>query len=209
MTTAGMGGLKILSLELSELLFPITVESMEIEPDSMGQGKQIGGAGVRIALRPIASPMENYLFGDGATNPPHGVLGGTPGIGGGNYKENRSTGKRTYCSTKGHLTIGEDEVWVGISSGGGGYGDPLEREPQVVQAGVRDEIISLEAAQEIYGVVLDPKTLALDLRATLRLRQRIASRRGDLELVTPNCPSASRWLRDHMREGDEFLLDPQ
>jgi N-methylhydantoinase B len=209
MTTAGMGGLKILSLELSELLFPVTVESMEIEPDSMGHGKQIGGAGVRIALRPIGSPMENYLFGDGATNPPHGVLGGTSGIGGGNYKENDSTGKRTYCSTKGHLTIHEDEVWVGISSGGGGYGDPLERDPHLVQAGVRDEMIGLEAAREIYGVVLDPRSLALDLRATHRLRQEIAGERGDLELVTPNVPSASRWLQDHMREGDEFLLDPQ
>jgi N-methylhydantoinase B len=209
MTSAGLGGLKILSVEMSEMLYPFTIEKMEIEPDSMGHGKNVGGPGVNIMVRPVGSPMECHLFGDGTANPPFGVVGGTPGIGGGSYKENRTTGKRTYCSSKGHLTINEDEMWIGVSSGGGGYGDPLERDPQLVQRDVCDGMISLKVAREVYGVVLDPQSFRIDEQESEKLRQELAIKRGAKEVATPTVPSASTWLQEHMREGDEFLLDPQ
>jgi len=192
-----------------ELLHPMVVERMEIEPDSMGQGKNMGGPGVNILIRPVDGPMECHLFGDGSANPPHGVLGGTPGIGGGNYRENRTTGQRTFCSAKGHLTIGADEVWVGVSSGGGGYGDPLERHPERVREDVRGGFISLRTAAEVYGVALNPKTLALDEVGTDRARRELSARRGPLPLVTPDKPSAATWLKEHMLPDDTFVLDPQ
>jgi len=209
MTSAGLGGLKILSVEMSEMLHPFTIEKMEVEPDSMGHGKHIGGPGINIVVRPEGAPMECHLFGDGTANPPFGVVGGTAGIGGGSYKENCATGKRTYCSSKGHLVIKEDEIWVGVSSGGGGYGDPLERDPQLVAENVRDGFISLKSAREIYGVALDPKSFVIDQPATERLRQELAIKRGSKETVVPAVPSASTWLREHLREGDEYLIDPQ
>lgn len=209
MTSAGLGGLKILSVEMTELLYPFTVEKMEIGTDSMGHGKQVGGPGVDIAIKPVDSGMECNLFGDGSANPPFGVMGGSPGIGGGSYREDRTTGKRTYCSSKGHLTIGEDEAWVGHSSGGGGYGDPLQRDPALVQAAVRDGMVSLSTALEVYGVVVDARTLALDEVATARTRRTVAAQRGRLPVVTPDVPSASTWLQQHIRPGDEYLVDPQ
>jgi N-methylhydantoinase B len=208
-TIAALGGLRILSIEMLELLHPMVVERMEIEPDSMGQGKNIGGPGVNIVIRPVDGPMECHLFGDGASNPPHGVLGGTPGIGGGNYKESRTTGQRTFCSAKGHLTLSDKEVWVGFSSGGGGYGDPLEREPERVRDDVRNGFISLKTASEIYGVILDQDTLALDGTATARARGELAARREPLPLVTPNRPSAATWLQEHERPNDLYVVDPQ
>jgi N-methylhydantoinase B len=153
--------------------------------------------------------MECHLFGDGASNPPHGVAGGTPGIGGGTYKENRTTGKRIYCSAKGHLVIGEDEVWVGASTGGGGHGDPLERDPGRVRDDARHGLISNETARDVYGVVFDTATYAVDEAATAALRREIARTRGEPEVVTPNEPAAGQWLSRHLREGDEYLLDPQ
>ena len=49
---------------------------------------------------------------------------------------------------------------------GGGYGEPRERDPDAVARDVRDGLVSIEAAHRDYGVVVDPRTLALDLAAT-------------------------------------------
>ena len=70
-----------------ELLYPVLVEAMEIEPDSQGFGTHNGGAGVRLQSSRSEPSMECITFGDGCVNPPHGVLGGTAAIGGGQYVE--------------------------------------------------------------------------------------------------------------------------
>ena len=56
------------------------------------------------------------------------------------------------------------------SAGGGGYGDPWLREPEAVEADVRNEYVSIARAREDYGVVIDPATLQVDLAATEKLR---------------------------------------
>jgi len=208
MTSSGLGGLKIISTEMSELLYPIMIDHHEIERDSMGHGATIGGAGIRIRVRPYDTPMACHNTGDGCANPPFGLFGGTPGIGGGNYRENLATGHRDYCSAKGYLEIKPGEVWVGVSSGGGGYGDPLTRPAEKVCDHVRDEIISFETARDVYGVVMDPVTFALDGPATERRRAELAAARGELPIIQPTTPNYSTWLKDNMREGDSYLLDP-
>jgi len=206
MTTAGMGGLKILDVEMIELHYPVLIESAEIEPDSMGHGMHIGGPGIRIVVRPVDGPMECHLSGDGQENPPHGVAGGTPAIGGGNFTENRKTGKRTYYSTNGNLEVSEDQVWIGVSSGGGGYGYPWKRDPELVAQNVRDGFYSAERAEQTYRVLLNPD-FTVDAEATRKLRASVATRQTNA--VTPNSPSASSWRTSNMRDGDEYLLDPQ
>ena len=96
-----------------DALTPCVSTRQEIGADSMGHGEHHGGPGVEIQITPIGGPIECHLFGDGTANPPHGVMGGTTGIGGGSYKENLETGKRTYCSSKGLLMIEENEVLGG------------------------------------------------------------------------------------------------
>ena len=56
------------------------------------------------------------------------------------------------------------------SSGGGGVGDPAERDPKMVQEDVENELVSLEEAEKTYKVILDPKTLEIDQAATDELR---------------------------------------
>ncbi len=209
MTSSGLGGLKILSTEMCELLYPLMIDRHEIETDSMGHGATMGGAGIHIVVRPYGGPMDCHATGDGAANPPFGLFGGTPGIGGGNYREDLATGRRTYCSSKGYLKIGEGQTWVGVSSGGGGYGDPLRRPADKVVAHVRDEIISPATATNIYGVVFDPETFVVDEPATKTLRARLAEERGEVPVIQPAVPDAATWLQEHMREGDEYLIDPQ
>ena len=58
------------------------------------------------------------------------------------------------------------------SSAGGGWGDPRERDPEAVLADVLDEIVSVEAAREVYGVALTADARAVDMDATARLRRR-------------------------------------
>ena len=208
MTSSGMGGLKIISTEMSELLYPIMMDHHEIEPDSMGHGRTIGGAGIRIKVRPYDTPMECHATGDGAANPPFGLFGGTPGIGGGNYREELDSGHRDYCSSKGYMLIEKGQAWIGVSSGGGGYGDPLERPAEKVCEHVRDGIITPETASDVYGVVMNPETFELDELATKSKRNRIAAERDELPIIQPTTANASQWLENDMRDGDNYLVDP-
>ena len=209
MLSSALGGLKIGSVEVHELLYPLMVDYNQIEIDSMGQGRTMGGAGIRVVVRPYGTPMNCYGSGDGAANPPFGVFGGTCGIGGGNYRETLDTGHRDYCSAKGYMQIDPGQIWVGVSSGGGGFGDPLERPADKVCEHVRDEFISFATARDVYGVVLDPVTFQFDEQGTEKLRAKIAQDRGEVPLIQPTAPDAATWLKENMREGDDYLLDPQ
>jgi N-methylhydantoinase B len=208
MTSSGMGGLKIISTEMSELLYPIVMDHHEIETDSMGHGETMGGTGIRIEVRPYDTPMECHATGDGAANPPYGLFGGTPGIGGGNYREVIEDGHRDYCSSKGYMKIEPGEIWVGVSSGGGGYGDPFVRSAEKVCEHVRDQIISFETGRDVYGVAMDPDTFDLDIDATIARRAELSASRGAVTEIQPTEAGSATWLQDNMREGDNYLLDP-
>jgi N-methylhydantoinase B len=206
-TLAAMGGLKSLLVEQAELLYPFLVEHMEVEPDSMGCGEWIGGPGVRFVISPVAGPIECITFGDGHENPPFGVLGGTPGIGGGQYVTDRTDGQRRFSSSTAYYTIGRDEIRVGVSTGGGGYGNPVDRPAEQVRLDIRDGFITRPRARAVFGVtVSDDFDPVVDLEATERLRS--ALRKVERPAVDPTSPGASTWLRDTMRESDEYLLNP-
>ena len=209
MTSAGMGGLKIMSVELCELFYPYRIDRQEIAADSMGHGKHIGGPGVDIQVSPTDGGFQVELFGEGQGNPPFGVMNGTPGIGGGSYKENLETGKRTYFSSKGRFYIGENDIWAGTSSGGGGYGDALERDSEAVLESVFDGMLSLECAEDVYGVVINRAMMTIDLAKTEKLRAKMAAERGPLQVTSPSRPGAADWIQRKLRQGDEYLVDAQ
>ena len=70
-----------------------------------------------------------------------------------------------------------DILWT-KSYGGGGFGDPLDREVEKVKRDLMNEYISNRSAREIYGVVIDPKTFTIDIEATESLRKRKKARKG-------------------------------
>jgi N-methylhydantoinase B/oxoprolinase/acetone carboxylase alpha subunit len=67
--------------------------------------------------------------------------------------------------------IKKDDVLYYTLGMGGGYGSPLDREPDAVRKDVEDELVSAQAAFDVYGVVIDPDTFKLDLGATLSTRR--------------------------------------
>lgn len=209
-TNDGAGGLKVQSIEQIEMIYPLLVEQMEMEPDSQGYGTHNGAPGTRFAVRPAAGEMRAITFGDGCDNPPHGIVGGGHGAGGGCYVDNRTTGRRRFTSASGAVRVAADEVWVGVSSGGGGWGSPLEREAEVVWREVRDGIISPAVAENVFGLVLtrdEHGAPVLDRAGTAQRRRQLAAERS-YPLVSPQYPGASVWTREHMREGDVYLLNP-
>ncbi len=167
------GFLRNVPAEAIETELPIVIERYGMRPDSTGAGRWRGGAGIELELRVfppnahVASrAMERYVFR------PWGRQGGLPGCTGyttlnpGTPRE-QDIGKIDVL----HLEPG-DVIRVG-TQGGGGYGDPLEREPERVLADVRAGLVSPERAREDYGVVTDGR--ALDGPATEAHR---AERRG-------------------------------
>jgi N-methylhydantoinase B/oxoprolinase/acetone carboxylase alpha subunit len=80
-----------------------------------------------------------------------------------------------YCN----FELNENDVLYMRVASGGGYGDPLERDPALVQKDVANSIVSLDAAREIYGVVVQEPGLQLDLEATRQLRKKMREQEID------------------------------
>jgi N-methylhydantoinase B len=205
---AALGGMKTQPIEQLELLYPVRIERWEIDPDSGGFGQWLGGPGNACVVRPLKDEMTTITFGDGVANPPHGAMGGRPGSGGGQYVEDERTGKRRYISSSGAFVVDyTHEFYVGVSTGGGGWGSPHGRDAERVRLDVRDGILTREAALESFGVVLsmdsDPR---IDEAATAQRRAQLA--KLERPVVAPSEPNASRWLSENMREGDVYDLDP-
>jgi N-methylhydantoinase B len=113
---------------------------------------------------------------DRRTIRPYGLYGGNPGKPSSNYlnpeRENQP------LESKLTMTICRGEVFRHELAGAGGWGDPLERAPEAVLKDVRNELISLAAAANDYGVVIDPHTWKVDEAETRRLRADIRAARG-------------------------------
>jgi N-methylhydantoinase B len=105
--------------------------------------------------------------------PPEGMFGGRPGTTA-RFERNRQPADPsglTHCE--------RGDVIEFHSAGGGGYGDPLERDPEAVQADVADGYVSIERARADYGVVIDPGTLKVDLEASRKLREDVGRRKAE------------------------------
>jgi len=87
----------------------------------------------------------------------------------------------------------EGEIYMICQGAGGGYGDVLERDPYLVVKDVEEQLLSADIAREIYGVVLDPETLVLDVTATDA--ERDAQRNARLQRGRPFDEFCEAWVR--------------
>ena len=69
------------------------------------------------------------------------------------------------------IEIKKGDVLRVVTSGGGGWGDPLERDPEMVKADVRNSGVSIARAKDVYGVVIEEDSMDVDMEATEELRQ--------------------------------------
>ena len=161
------GGQNIPS-EVLESTFPLFVEKLEFVQDSGGAGRHRGGLGSSLQLRLLA-PATFYSFIEKGKTPHWGFDGGKAGLRNYALIKSKDKGEFEILKTCGvHLAEGDGVVVT--AGGGGGYGDPLDRDTEAVRQDVMDGYISFEHARLDYGVVINPETFEIDMKATQKLR---------------------------------------
>ncbi|HIM45238.1 MAG TPA: hydantoinase B/oxoprolinase family protein [Alphaproteobacteria bacterium] len=186
-TTACFGtGLQTQPIEGQERLSPILANEFEINCDSGGPGKFRGGAGVikTSTLREAEDTVLSYIC-DRERAVVWGIKGGLPSMPHGLWVKRADTGEKEWLGTIfSDVEIKSGDMFSRPTAGGGGLGDPLERDPEAVMRDVEDDYVSIKRAELDYGVVLKviDKDLAhyeVDAEATKAARREIAAaRRG-------------------------------
>lgn len=154
-------------VEVLESKAPLFIERYGYRPDSGGPGLHRGGVGVSRAYRFLA-PSSGICLVYKTKTQPWPIAGGRPGdsnhivLNPGTDREVRQGG--------GYNNLDAGEVLVNSTGGGGGYGNPFERDPNRVSVDVRNGFVSVTAAAREYGVVVSPDTFEVDADATARLR---------------------------------------
>ena len=165
--------------EFLERYFPLLIERYETEPDSGGAGLHRGGNGIHMTYRFLA-PGTISIHDDRWFVPPWGVNGGEPGKRARKILE-KADGTSVIIGNKVedvHVETGDQLHF--ITWGGGGWGDPLERDPALVGKEIVQGLITAHGARE-YGVVADASG-QVDLSATQALRDQMRADRPDLQV---------------------------
>jgi N-methylhydantoinase B len=156
--------------EQSEAKFPIVVERCALIPDSGGAGRYRGGLGIETVVRARSNLVVNTQT-DRAHCKPWGLDGGLEATG--NQIQLRANGVWKTDQPNAKLLVTQlkpGDAYRLRSGGGGGYGSPLARDIAAVRNDVRQGYVSAEAAQNLYGVVVDAETFDIDEAATEALR---------------------------------------
>ena len=182
--------------EYLESYYPMIIEGYGSLPDTGGAGRHRGGNGVEKVYR-LLEPGEISIHDDRHRSQPWGILGGRPG----GVSEKwliRADGRRTPLESKvDNVKVAPGDRIVFRTAGGGGWGDPLERDPARVQADVRRKLMSSQAAEREYGVVLAGDRFELDAVATEERRESIRRVRGPLPTYDFGEPE---WARASLPE---------
>lgn len=162
-------------VEILESDTPLIVEKRELLLDSGGPGRSRGGLGRRVVIRvpedeyaPL--PPVNLAMQSGRYRyPPEGLFGGRSGSKA-RFLVNGKSGN-PYGLTQ----LQPGDVITMDAAGGGGYGDPLARDPEKVLRDVLEDYVSLAGARQDYGVVIDPQSMRIRVKETDKLRQELRS----------------------------------
>ncbi|MBI2964422.1 MAG: hydantoinase B/oxoprolinase family protein [Deltaproteobacteria bacterium] len=196
-------GLSIQPLEGQERLCPVVTTKHELVTDSGGPGRFRGGCGVEKGgvLMQAERAVISYCC-DRARSVTWGILGGLPSIPHGAWLNPGRETERYLGAVFSAVPIQPGDAFTRPSAGGGGLGDPLERDPQRVLEDVVDGYVSIERAKKDYGVVVravDPEVCEyeVDLGATKREREWIRERRLGWLAEDPESVR-QRWLRNEI-----------
>lgn len=155
-------------VELLEADLPLEVVRYGLVPDSGGPGRRRGGLAFEREYRVLAEKATLTIRSDRRDHPPYGLAGGKPGAPSANVVSADGSAHDLPTMPMEAFVLERGERYRHVSAGGGGYGPPFEREPELVLDDVRNGKVTPKAARERYGVVI--VDAAVDEEATRALR---------------------------------------
>jgi len=171
-----------LPAEFSETRYPIRVEQLALCRDSGGVGRMRGGLGYDKRIRALQD-VELLSNADRSLMNTYGLNGGSPG---GRYSITVTSpegDEREVAGLADGVSVPTGSVVRITTTGGGGWGDPLEREVEAVRWDIIRGIVSPEAAANEYGVLFrEGEELEVDMEATERRRAELRSARTPLRM---------------------------
>lgn len=200
-------GLAVQPLEGQERLSPVITTEHTIRTDSGGPGEFRGGCGVEkgAVLTQADRTVMSYCC-DRARSIAWGIEGGLPSLPHGVWLTRAESEAEFLGAVFSSVPISEGDRFTRPSAGGGGFGDPLDRDPEAVLEDVADEYVSIERALLDYGVVVklvdaDLAQYELDLGATSEARARIRAERKSWLAEDPES------VAERYRSGELDALD--
>jgi N-methylhydantoinase B len=171
-----MANLSSQPIEVCEIEHPLEILCCEFIPDCGGPGQYRGGMSLRRDYRFLEEEAVLQVRSDRRAFRPYGLYGGSPGKPSLNVINPHT--EHRVVPAKITMPLKRGDIYRHELPGGGGWGDPLAREPARVLRDVRNELVSLESARSDYGVVIDAERMTVDEAATATLRSELRSERG-------------------------------
>jgi N-methylhydantoinase B len=156
-------------IEAIETIYPIRFLKYELRENSGGAGKWRGGVGLERSWMLLSSSATLSVLAERTKISPWGLYGGKSGAKG-EYYIIKPNGKRMKLKSKCTVKIEKGDIFVVKTPGGGGYGNPMEREPKRVLHDVLNGLVPLDAAKKDYGVAIDPVIMKINQKSTQLVR---------------------------------------
>ena len=192
--------------EVVESTAPLRVNYLRIRRDSGGAGRWRGGCGYEKEYQCLTERTIVSHRGERHFTQPWGLAGGHPGASARSVVV-RADGTEEVVPSKKTIELRRNDRLKLWTSGGGGYGDPLERPPEDVAADVLDGKVGIEAAERCYGVVMEAGRLSPEASREMRTRMRAetvgwwpAGHAGMSEDTSPETAGPS-WRSVKARDG--------
>jgi N-methylhydantoinase B len=157
-------------IEMIEADYPLRIEQYGFVADTAGAGQFRGGLGLVREYRVLVDDVYFGVRSDKCLHPPHGLFGGEPGAPSLNLINPGPGERRVPSLPTDPIQLREGDVFRHVMAGGGGYGDPLERDPEALRQDVLDGKVTPDHARAAYGVVMEGADAGVDLAATQALR---------------------------------------
>lgn len=167
------------SVEVDEIKQPLRVRHVRLLAGTGGAGRFRGAPAIEVSYGPTDRPMMAMWPCDGTVVPPRGVQGGEDGLRCAHWKVG-TDGREQELAAVVAIELQPGETVKGHQGSGGGYGDPLERDPRRVLEDVLEKYETRERASSVYGVVLQDRgaDMEVDEAATRARRAQLCQQRS-------------------------------
>ncbi|MBT7888440.1 MAG: hydantoinase B/oxoprolinase family protein, partial [Deltaproteobacteria bacterium] len=166
-----------MSIEYTESRVPVEISSYSFAQNSGGPGRHRGGYSCIKSYKMLTDEVNLNVRSDRRKHLPYGLNGGSSGTPSWNIINPGPEQQLLPTCPMNATVLNTDDVFLHVQPGGGGYGNPLERDPEKIRDEVLNEFITLEYALDVYGVVI--KEGIVDEKATAKRRIELADFKSD------------------------------